>query len=177
MFDLNLVGIDEAGRGALAGPMNMAACKLNCKLEDLKDSKKLSEKKREILYERIIQNSSFLILSFSHTQIDNLGLSHCLKKGLEVIARHFKDFPLLFDGNTNFGINHIKTLIKADDQIPSVSAASILAKVSRDRFMRELDKDFPQYEFEKHKAYGTKRHKELLALFGRSPFHRVSFKF
>ncbi|HEC1889788.1 ribonuclease HII [Campylobacter sp. US18a] len=176
-FDINLIGIDEAGRGALAGPMMMAACKLNKKLDGLRDSKKLSEKKREELYEIIIKNSNYLILAFSSEQIDALGLSTCLKTGLKLIKKHFKaENNFLYDGNTNLGINGIKTQIKADTSILQVSAASILAKVSKDRVMNFLAKDFPCYEFEKNKAYGTKAHKELIAKFGICKLHRKSFK-
>ncbi|EAH9258862.1 ribonuclease HII [Campylobacter jejuni] len=176
-FDINLIGIDEAGRGALAGPMMMAACKLNKKLDRLCDSKKLSEKKREELYEIIIKNSNYLILAFSSEQIDTLGLSTCLKTGLKLIKKHFKaENNFLYDGNTNLGINGIKTQIKADTSILQVSAASILAKVSKDRVMNFLAKDFPCYEFEKNKAYGTKAHKEVIAKFGICKLHRKSFK-
>ncbi|GAA8606998.1 ribonuclease HII [Helicobacter pylori] len=176
-FDINLIGIDEAGRGALAGPMMMAACKLNKKLDGLCDSKKLSEKKREELYEIIIKNSNYLILAFSSEQIDTLGLSTCLKTGLKLIKKHFKaENNFLYDGNTNLGINGIKTQIKADASILQVSAASILAKVSKDRVMNFLAKDFPCYEFEKNKAYGTKAHKEVIAKFGICKLHRKSFK-
>ncbi|ECT4084683.1 TPA: ribonuclease HII [Campylobacter jejuni] len=176
-FDINLIGIDEAGRGALAGPMMMAACKLNKKLDGLCDSKKLSEKKREELYEIIIKNSNYLILAFSSEQIDTLGLSTCLKTGLKLIKKHFKaENNFLYDGNTNLGINGIKTQIKADASILQVNAASILAKVSKDRVMNFLAKDFPCYEFEKNKAYGTKAHKELIAKFGICKLHRKSFK-
>ncbi|ECQ5849622.1 TPA: ribonuclease HII [Campylobacter jejuni] len=176
-FDINLIGIDEAGRGALAGPMMMAACKLNKKLDGLCDSKKLSEKKREELYEIIIKNSNYLILAFSSEQIDTLGLSTCLKTGLKLIKKHFKtENNFLYDGKTNLGINGIKTQIKADTSILQVSAASILAKVSKDRVMNFLAKDFPYYEFEKNKAYGTKAHKELIAKFGICKLHRKSFK-
>ncbi|MEA8965025.1 ribonuclease HII [Campylobacter jejuni] len=176
-FDINLIGIDEAGRGALAGPMMMAACKLNKKLDGLCDSKKLSEKKREELYEIIIKNSNYLILAFSSEQIDALGLSTCLKTGLKLIKKHFKtENNFLYDGKTNLGINGIKTQIKADASILQVNAASILAKVSKDRVMNFLAKDFPCYEFEKNKAYGTKAHKELIAKFGICKLHRKSFK-
>lgn len=176
-FDINLIGIDEAGRGALAGPMMMAACKLNKKLHGLCDSKKLSEKKREELYEIIIKNSNYLILAFSSEQIDALGLSTCLKTGLKLIKKHFKtENNFLYDGKTNLGINGVKTQIKADTSILQVSAASILAKVSKDRVMNFLAKDFPCYEFEKNKAYGTKAHKELTAKFGICKLHRKSFK-
>ncbi|GAA7231079.1 ribonuclease HII [Helicobacter pylori] len=176
-FNINLIGIDESGRGALAGPMMMAACKLNKKLDGLCDSKKLSEKKREELYEIIIKNSNYLILAFSSEQIDTLGLSTCLKTGLKLIKKHFKaENNFLYDGNTNLGINGIKTQIKADASILQVSAASILAKVSKDRVMNFLAKDFPCYEFEKNKAYGTKAHKEVIAKFGICKLHRKSFK-
>lgn len=175
-FDINLIGIDEAGRGALAGPMMMAACKLHKELKGLCDSKKLSEKRREELYEIIIKNSSYLILAFSNEQIDTLGLSTCLKTGLKLIKKHFRTQNFLYDGNSDFGVSGIKTQIKADATIQQVSAASILAKVSKDRAMNFLAQNFPCYEFEKNKAYGTKTHKELIAKFGICKLHRKSFK-
>ncbi|MCX2683631.1 ribonuclease HII [Campylobacter sp. MIT 21-1685] len=181
-----LVGIDEAGRGALAGPMMMAACCLKNTIDGLCDSKKLTERKREELYMQILNNSQYCILAFSVTQIDTLGLSSCLRLGLEVIRRHFlqkiddrffnKNIHFLYDGNTNFGVSGISTLVKADVSVPAVSAASILAKVTRDRVMKFLADEFKEYEFEKHKAYGTKRHKELLKQFGICALHRKSFK-
>lgn len=176
-FDSTIIGIDEAGRGSLAGPMMMAACKLHKDLNGLCDSKKLSEKKREELYELILLNSNYLILAFSSEQIDEIGLSACLKRGLTLIKKHFKkENNFLYDGNTNFGISGIKTQIKADFYIKQVSAASILAKVSKDRVMNFLAKDFPCYEFEKNKAYGTKAHRKLIAKFGICKLHRKSFK-
>ena len=175
-FDKELIGIDEAGRGCLAGPLVMAACKLNCKFSGLKDSKKLSEKKREELYKLIIKNSNYLILAFSAQQIDKLGLSLCLKTGLMLIKRHFKTHNFLYDGNTNFGEAFIKTQIKADLNIAQVSAASILAKVSKDRILNYLAREFPEYEFEKNKAYATKSHKEFIAKFGLCKLHRKSFR-
>lgn len=176
-FDSTIVGIDEAGRGSLAGPMMMAACKLHKDLNGLCDSKKLSEKKREELYELILLNSNYLILAFSSEQIDEIGLSACLKRGLTLIKKHFKkENNFLYDGNTNFGISGIKIQIKADFYIKQVSAASILAKVSKDRVMNFLAKDFPCYEFEKNKAYGTKAHRKLIAKFGICKLHRKSFK-
>ncbi|MBM0637549.1 ribonuclease HII [Campylobacter sp. VicNov18] len=176
-FDMTLIGIDEAGRGALAGPMTMAACKLHKRLNKLCDSKKLNEKKREELYELILKNSTYLILAFSSEQIDKLGLSACLKTGLILIKKHFqKENNFLYDGNTNFSISTIKTQIKADANIMQVSAASILAKVSKDRIMNFLATDFPDYEFEKNKGYGTKTHKELIKKLGSCKLHRKSFK-
>lgn len=175
MQETSLVGIDEAGRGALAGPLFIGACRLY-NLPNLADSKKLSALKREKLYSQIIQNSDYLILSFSNKQIDTLGLSYCLKTGLLIIKKHFKNTNFLYDGSTNFGVLDIKTLIKADDKIQEVSAASILAKVSRDEFMQNINSLYPAYEFAKHKGYGTKTHIEILKKLGPCPLHRTSFK-
>ncbi|KAA6225919.1 MULTISPECIES: ribonuclease HII [unclassified Campylobacter] len=176
MFLKSLVGIDEAGRGALAGPLYMAACCLKKDNLNLRDSKKLSPKQREKFFYEIINNSDFLILSFSNENIDKFGLSACLKKGLEIICMHFEKSDFLYDGNTNFNVSQVKTLIKADSLIPCVSAASILAKVSRDKFMIDIAKEFPNYHFEKHKAYPTALHKELITKFGPCTLHRKSFK-
>ncbi|MCR2065399.1 ribonuclease HII [Campylobacter helveticus] len=171
-----LVGIDEAGRGALAGPLFLAACELYKPLELIDDSKKLSERIREKLYEEIISNSNYLILAFSNMQIDTLGLSKCLQKGLEIINSHFERKRKIFDGNTNYGVLGIENLIKADSLIAEVSAASILAKVSRDRVMKFLALKYPQYGFEIHKAYGTKNHRERIVKYGACELHRKSFK-
>ncbi|AJC83957.1 ribonuclease HII [Campylobacter peloridis] len=170
-----LVGVDEAGRGALAGDMHISACKLFKKIDDLTDSKKLSRKKREELYEKIIINSSFLTLAFSPSQIDNFGLSKCLHLALKIIKNHFNQDEILYDGNLNYGVLGIKTMIKADAKVQEVSAASILAKVSRDLKMNYLSKIYANYEFEKHKGYGTKVHIEKIKAFGYSPLHRKSF--
>lgn len=176
----NLIGIDEAGRGALAGPLFMGACLLKGdKIEHLKDSKKLSALMREKLYTQITAQSSYLILSFSHTQIDEKGLSWCLKMGLWVIKRHFtwlKNALFLYDGNTNFKEANITTLVKADSKVEAVSAASILAKVSRDEVMKNLAKIYDRYGFEKHKGYGSKAHIEAILKYGTSQIHRKSFK-
>ncbi|AJC85598.1 ribonuclease HII [Campylobacter sp. RM16704] len=170
-----LVGVDEAGRGALAGDMHLCACKLLKNIDGLADSKKLSAKKREVLYEQIIINSKFLILAFSPLQIDILGLSQCLQLGLKIIQKHFIQDEILFDGNLNYGILGIKTMVKADMKIQEVSAASILAKVSRDRKMYYFSKFYKKYEFDKHKGYGTKTHIEKIKTFGYSSIHRKSF--
>lgn len=172
---MDLVGVDEAGRGALAGDMHMGACKLFVDMTDLKDSKKLSEKKRAILYEKIIQNSNFLILAFSPFQIDQLGLSKCLQLGLKIIKMHFNDSEILYDGNLNYGVDGIKTMIKADAKIQAVSAASILAKFSRDQKMKFLSQIYPEYGFDKHKGYGTNFHLEKIKIYNHTPIHRKSF--
>lgn len=169
---MSLVGIDEAGRGALAGPLCVCACVLNKDLKGLKDSKLLSPKARQELFELISINSSYLILFCSNSMIDELGLSVCFKRALSVIKRHFDSCEFLFDGNTNFGVSGIKTMIKADNKISEVSAASILAKVSRDKFMSSLN---DKYEFKKHKGYASALHMELIKRYGFSSLHRKSF--
>lgn len=176
MSDLNLVGIDEAGRGALAGSLSIAACKLNSHIKGLNDSKKLTVKAREELFAKIKENSQYLIIHISCEDIDRLGISLCFKKALSIIKSHFNKANLLFDGNTNFGISDIKTMIKADEKIPTVSAASILAKVSRDEFMKTLPHEFEKYHFAKHKGYASKLHLEMIKKYGLSKIHRKSFK-
>ncbi|WP_291947118.1 ribonuclease HII [Campylobacter sp.] len=170
-----LVGVDEAGRGALAGDMHIGACKLLKNIDGLADSKKLNNQQRQRLYEKILKNSNFLILAFSPFQIDTLGLSKCLKLALEIIQNHFNKDEILYDGNLNYGVSGIKTMIKADAKIQEVSAASILAKVSRDIKMCYLPTIYEKYEFHKHKGYGTKIHIEKIKIYGYSPLHRKSF--
>ncbi|AJC89995.1 ribonuclease HII [Campylobacter subantarcticus LMG 24377] len=170
-----LVGVDEAGRGALAGDMHLSACKLFGDIDGLTDSKKLSAKKREELYGQILAHSNFLILAFSPLQIDTLGLSQCLQLGLKIIKKHFSEDDILYDGNLNYGVVGVKTMIKADMKVQEVSAASILAKVSRDQKMRYFSKLYNNYDFDKHKGYGTKTHIEKIKVFGYSPLHRKSF--
>ena len=133
MDEKPLCGIDEAGRGPLAGSLVMAGVVLTGKVEGLMDSKKLTEKKREALYPLIIENSAYHIVSFSAQEVDELGISKCLHNGLQSIQKHLTEVEYLFDGNSTFGVDNITTMVKADDKIPEVSAASILAKVTRDR--------------------------------------------
>ena len=171
-----LCGIDEAGRGPLAGSLVMAGVVLIGKVEGLMDSKKLTEKKREALYPLIIENSAYHIVSFSAQKVDDLGISKCLQEGLQNIQKHLPDVHYLFDGNSTFGVENIETMVKADDKIPEVSAASILAKVTRDREIVEMAKVYPEYGFEKHKGYGTKAHIEALVKFGRCEIHRKTFR-
>lgn len=171
-----LCGIDEAGRGCLAGPLVVAGCVLTNQVENLADSKILSQKKRELLYEKIIQNSEYKIVQFSHEDIDKRGLSACLKEAILEIKNHFKSCEILMDGNTNFGVTGVETLIKADAKVPEVSAASILAKVTRDNYMLEMDKLYPNYKFAKHKGYGSSLHVNLIKKYGSSPIQRLSFK-
>lgn len=176
-YDLRcVVGIDEAGRGALAGPLFVAGCLLCEQIAGIKDSKELSAKKRAELFTLIKAHSKYLILSFSNAQIDEMGLSWCLKTALIIIKRHFAGFSFLYDGNTNFGVAGIQTLVKADNKVFQVGAASILAKVSRDLLMSALDESFGAYNFAKHKGYASKAHIDAIAKFGLSEIHRKSFK-
>ena len=172
----SLCGIDEAGRGPLAGDLVMAGVILTSEIEGIMDSKILTEKKREELYPLIIENSLYHIISFSPQQIDKNGLSYCLAKGLESIQEELKADIYLFDGNQTFGVLGINTMIKADRKIPEVSAASILAKVTHDRAIIEASKIYKDYGFEKHKGYGTKAHIEAIKKHGFCKIHRRSFK-
>lgn len=170
-----LCGIDEAGRGCIAGSLVMAGVILEKPVDGLMDSKKLSQKRREELYDKIIKNSIYHIISFSAKEVDELGLSKCLHNGLLSIKEHI-DADYLFDGNSTFGVEGIDTMVKADDKIQEVSAASILAKVTRDNEMKRFAIQFPMYGFEKHKGYGTKAHTEALVKYGRCVVHRTTFK-
>jgi len=171
-----LCGIDEAGRGPLAGDLVMAGCILREDVAGLNDSKKLSEKKREALYEQIIPHATYHIVKFSASTIDKKGISHCLTQGLKEIMQNLEADAYLFDGNSNYGVKGLQTMIKADGKIAEVSAASILAKITHDRDILELAKEYPQYQFEKHKGYGTKLHVEMILKYGYSPVHRRSYK-
>ena len=171
-----LCGIDEAGRGPIAGDLVIAGCVLHKDIEGLNDSKKLTEKKRELLYELIIKDSTYHIVKFSAKDIDDNGISACLKNGLIEILETIKCEEYLFDGNSNFGINGLPTMIKADGKIPEVSAASIIAKVTHDRDIILEAKKYPEYQFEKHKGYGTALHIDMIKKYGFCEIHRRSYK-
>jgi ribonuclease HII len=173
---MRLCGIDEAGRGPIAGDMVMAGCILNSKIDGLNDSKKLTEKKREALYELIIKDSEFHIVKFSAQTIDADGISICLKRGLEEIIKNLRCEEYLFDGNSNYGVSGLPTMIKADGKVSEVSAASILAKVTHDRDILIESKKYPEYHFEKHKGYGTALHVEMIKKYGYCEIHRRSYK-
>ncbi len=171
-----LCGIDEAGRGCLAGPLVVAGVIMIEKMEGLNDSKQLSAKKRETLYEEIIQKSRYEIVFTDNETIDNIGLSRALKESIIMIIQKLHPSKTIMDGNTSFGVEGVKAIIKADTSIAEVSAASILAKVSRDRYIVAQDAKFPEYGFAKHKGYGTKYHVAMIEKYGLSPLHRKSFK-
>lgn len=176
-----ICGVDEAGRGPLAGPVVAAACILpvDCVIEGLNDSKKLSEKKREALFDQIKEKAvAYSIASASNEEIDTLNI---LNATMLAMARAITglsepaDFALV-DGNCirNFPIPAM-TVIKGDAKSPSIAAASILAKVTRDRICLEMDAQYPEYNFRKHKGYPTKLHRDLVMEFGPCPLHRRSF--
>ncbi len=176
-----ICGVDEAGRGPLAGPVFAAAVILPDGLEDLgiNDSKKLSEKKRDALFDLICEKAvAYSIASASEKEIDEINILNAtflaMKRAVEGL-RIKPDFALI-DGNRkpNTGIEEM-TLVKGDAKSISIAAASILAKVSRDRYLLELDKQYPEYLFSKHKGYPTKLHYEKIKEYGISPVHRLSF--
>ncbi len=174
-------GIDEAGRGPLAGPVFAAAVILpvDCVIEGLNDSKKLTEKKRDLLFDEIREKAvAYCVASVDEKTIDEINILQAdfvaMRKavaGLSVKA----DFALV-DGNQypHTGVDEL-CIVKGDSKSPSIAAASILAKVSRDRYMLELDKKYPEYQFARHKGYGTKLHYECIEKYGVSPVHRKSF--
>lgn len=174
-------GVDEAGRGPLAGPVYAAAVILpqNLMIDGINDSKKLSEKKRELLYDEIIKNArAFSIASASETEIDDINILNAtflaMKRAIEGL--NLKPDLALIDGNRAPKLDiPTKTIIKGDSLSASIAAASILAKVTRDRLMVKLSNEYPQYGFEKHKGYGTKLHVEALKKYGPSIIHRKSF--
>ncbi len=176
-----ICGVDEAGRGPLAGPVYAAAVVLHEGqiIEGANDSKKLSEKKREQLFDVICaQAADYSIASVDEKTIDEINILEAAMLAMTRAVSGLKLKPdvCLIDGNkTPSRLESCRAIVKGDSLSMSIACASILAKVSRDRFMMELDKQYPQYEFARHKGYGTKLHRELLKKYGASPVHRVTF--
>ena len=176
-----ICGVDEAGRGPLAGPVYAAAVILpsDVRIEGLNDSKKLSEKKREELYEIIRDRAlDFGIASASQEEIDALNILNAVYLAMNRAVKQMKLIPdlLLIDGNRDKGIEGpSRCVVKGDATCACIAAASVLAKVSRDRFMYEMAARYPQYGFEQHKGYGTAMHYERLREFGPCELHRKSF--
>ena len=176
-----LCGVDEAGRGPLAGPVYAAAVILprNCEIPGLNDSKKLSEKKREELFDRIRETAlDYAVARAEVEEIEALNILNATFLAMNRALAQLDPAPelALIDGNRNTGIAlPSRCIVKGDATCADIAAASILAKVSRDRFMLDMAEQYPQYGFEKHKGYGTKLHYERLRAFGPSPIHRPSF--
>lgn len=183
MDDFQLVcGVDECGAGPLAGDLVVAAVILdpNNPIESLNDSKKLSEKKREALFPEIIEKAiDFSIIKISPKEIDDSNILACRIEGFKRAIEALKEVHYaLIDGNKISKDLNIPSdyVIKGDFKFENISAASILAKVTRDNDMKELAKKFPEYGFEKHKGYGTKIHMEALKKHGPCEIHRMSYK-
>lgn len=175
-------GVDEAGRGPLAGPVCAAAVILpiDAEIEGLNDSKKLSEKKREALFPVICEKAIAYSVAFgSLEEIEELNILEAtyfaMNRAIEALPKQ-ADFALI-DGNRVPKDIKIpcQTVVKGDAKSCSVAAASILAKVTRDRLLLEYDEQYPQYNFKKHKGYGTKEHTDLILKYGPCPIHRMSF--
>ena len=176
-----ICGVDEAGRGPLAGDVYAAAVIFDedTVIDGINDSKKLSEKKREVLFDEIIEKAkAYCIAKATIEEIEKLNILNAAMLAMKRAVEGLKIKPqlALIDGNKSPDIEiPAETVIKGDAKSQSIAAASILAKVARDRYMKELDKKYPQYQFSKHKGYGTKLHYELIEKYGISPVHRPSF--
>ncbi len=177
-----IAGVDEAGRGPLAGPVVVAACILpsDNPVLGLNDSKKIGESLREELYEIIIRLAlDYSIVTVSNKDIDHYNILEATMRGMReaVIEMQLKPDIVLIDGNRiPFGMNGIvKSVIKGDGKYASIAAASILAKVTRDRIMRQIHCDLPCYNFAQNKGYPTKEHLAALSIFGVTEHHRLSY--
>ena len=176
-----VAGVDEAGRGPLAGPVFAAAVILPPGLENagINDSKKLSAKRRDELFDFITRNAvAYCITSVDEKTIDQINILQAtmlaMRKAIDGLV--VKPDFVIVDGNKTPGsIYPEKAIVKGDSVSISIAAASILAKVSRDRYLLKLDEQYPQYQFAQHKGYGTKLHYEMLEKYGISPVHRQSF--
>lgn len=177
-----VAGIDEAGRGPLAGPV-VCACVVMPLEEDkiiqgINDSKKLSEKKREELFEKIINTAiDYCIVPVDENTIDQINILNATKLGMEKALSGLKQQPYvaLIDAVKISTTTMQESIIKGDAKSYNIAAASILAKVFRDRLMKSLAEKYPQYHFEKHKGYGTKDHIQALKEYGKCEIHRNSF--
>ena len=176
-----LCGVDEAGRGPLAGPVYAAAVILPRKLviEGLNDSKKLTEKKREALFDVICEKAlSFGIARAEVEEIERLNILNATYLAMNRAIAQLSPQPTLalIDGNRDTGIELAsRPIVKGDERCAEIAAASVLAKVSRDRYMLKMAEAYPEYHFEAHKGYGTAAHYAALREFGPSPIHRMSF--
>ncbi len=177
-----ICGCDEAGRGPLAGDVYAAAVIFDndTVIEGINDSKKLTEKKREELYDEIIEKArAYAICTASVAEIEKLNILNCAMLAMKRAVERLGVMPelALIDGNKAPLLDGVETLtvVKGDAKSQSIAAASILAKVARDRYMLEMDKQYPVYQFAKHKGYGTKLHYQMLDSYGESPIHRPSF--
>ncbi len=171
-----VIGVDEAGRGPLVGSVVAAAVAfpLGFKIDELTDSKKLSEKKREALYKQITSECLWSIAQSSSNEIDQINILEAtmlaMKRAVDKLkielGNNSQITSVLVDGNRCPDIENCRAIVKGDLTVPAISAASVIAKVTRDRQMLDLDQAYPEYGFARHKGYGTKAHLEALANFG-----------
>ena len=177
-----IAGVDEVGRGSLIGPVYAAAVilKKNIDKKKLKDSKKLSKKKRQILEKYIKKNSLWAIGSASLIEIEKFNILNASLLAMERAIKKLKKKPqlVLIDGNKSPKINccKIKNVIKGDQKIPEISAASIIAKESRDRLITKMSKRFSRYYWDRNAGYGTKEHIIAIRKFGITKYHRKTFQ-
>ncbi len=179
LYKLMIAGVDEVGRGCLAGPVIAASVILKRPIKGLMDSKKLSLKKREDLSQIIIENSIYAIGTADNQEIDQINILQAsllaMQRSLEKL--YVKPKKVLVDGAHIFETSiEIESIVGGDNLIPSISAASIVAKVYRDKLMMAYSREFPNYGFHKHKGYPTKLHKEMLEKYGLTRIHRKTFK-
>ncbi len=177
-----IAGVDEAGRGPLAGPVVAAAVilRVDCSIPGLDDSKKLSSSQRNTLFKLIKKNAYAIGVGISGQKvIDKKNILSATFIAMRKAVEALKTYPdmVLVDGNMTIPeVNATqKAIIKGDSQVCSIAAASIIAKVTRDKLMLKLHKKYPEYGFDKHKGYGTKKHIQALQTYGITPFHRLSF--
>lgn len=178
----NICGIDEAGRGPLAGPVVVAGVIMpeDSMIEGVNDSKKVSEKKRELLYDKILEEAiSYSVSIIGQDVIDEINILNATKQGVTSVVKELDLRPdlIIIDALEHIDTNGVpyKSIIKGDAKCYSIAAASIIAKVTRDRIMREWDEVYPQYGFITHKGYGTAKHISAIKEYGLTPIHRRSF--
>lgn len=178
----NICGIDEAGRGPLAGPVVVAGVIMpeDSMIEGVNDSKKVSEKKRELLYDKILEEAiSYSVAIIGQDVIDEINILNATKQGVTNVVKGLDIRPelIIIDALQHINTDGVpyEAIIKGDAKCYSIAAASIIAKVTRDRIMREWDDVYPQYGFIAHKGYGTAKHIQAIKEYGLCPIHRRSF--
>ena len=181
-INLNIAGVDEVGRGSLIGPVYASAVilKKECDIKKLKDSKQLTKKKREILNKYIKKNSYWSIASASKKEIEKLNILNATLLAMQRAIKKLKRKPkiVLIDGNRipKMKNYNLKYVIKGDQKVPQISAASIIAKVSRDNLMKKISKNFMKYQWIRNCGYGTRDHLSAIKKFGITKHHRKTFK-
>ena len=181
-INLNIAGVDEVGRGSLIGPVYASAVilKKECDIKKLKDSKQLTKKKREILNKYIKKNSYWSIASASKKEIEKLNILNATLLAMQRAIKKLKKKPkiVLIDGNRipKMKNYNLKYIIKGDQKVPQISAASIIAKVSRDNLMKKISKNFMKYQWIRNCGYGTRDHLSAIKKFGITKHHRKTFK-